>query len=372
MKYVLKICLAFLNLIFSLLKLFKVQDKVTFISRQADSKSEDMLLLEKSLREKAPDLELVFLCRKLDGGFGRKAGYCFHMLRQMYHIATSKVVVIDSYCIAVSVLKQRKSLVVIQMWHALGSLKKFGLSIVGEGEGSDRQLADLMSMHRNYTYVLTSGEACAANFGEAFGYDESHMKVMSLPRVDKLTDEKLRAAALQKIHEEYPQLKERKVVVYAPTFRKDRDVSAEILALSRAFDSSKYVFVLKRHPLMERCEVSGICDGKFTTLEMLFAADYVICDYSAVIFEAAVMGKPMFFYTFDYDDYGVERDFYIDYRAEMPGVMSPDPKTLAAAVEAENYNLEKVRTFGRRYVYQQKGCSDTLAEFIMDCANANR
>lgn len=35
-------------------------------------------------------------------------------------------------------------------------------------------------------------------------------------------------------------------------------------------------------------------DDKFSTLEMIFAADYVICDYSAIVFEAALAGKPLF------------------------------------------------------------------------------
>ena len=41
----------------------------------------------------------------------------------------------------------------------------------------------------------------------------------------------------------------------------------------------------------------------------------------------------------DYDRYGVERDFYIDYKAEMPGVISEDPEKLAAAVASDDYDL---------------------------------
>lgn len=364
MKIFLKFAIAILNLIFSVMKLCPVQDKVTFISRQSNEKSEDMFLLEASLREKAPDTELVFLCRMVEKGISAKIGYCFHMLTQMYHIATSKVVILDTYCVCISVLTQRPSLVVIQMWHALGSLKKFGLSILGDGEGRDQGIADAFSMHKNYTYVLTSGEACAKHFGDAFGYDADHMVVMSLPRVDKLTNPLLREGTIQKIYSKYPAFYNKKIIVYAPTFRKERDISQEISALADAFDPNEYVFVLKRHPLMSIGTVNGVVDETFTTIEMIFAADYVICDYSAVVFEAAVIGKPLFFYTFDYDMYGVSRDFYIDYQAEMPGFISPDPIALADAVASEKYDLEKVHAFGEKYVQQQHGCSDKLAAFI--------
>lgn len=365
MKILLKFAIAILNLIFGMMKLLPVQDKITFISRQSNEKSEDMVLLEASLREKSPHTELVFLCRMVENGLLAKIGYCFHMLTQMYHIATSKAVILDTYCICISVLRQRSSLLVVQMWHALGSLKKFGLSILGDGEGRDKGIADAFSMHKNYTYVLTSGQACAKHFGEAFGYGADHMAVMPLPRVDKLTDLSLREETIRRIYEAYPEFCGKKVVVYAPTFRKGRDISREISALADAFDPAEYAFVLKRHPLMSVGTVNGIVDEAFTTIEMIFAADYVICDYSAVVFEAAVIGKPLFFYPFDYDAYGVNRDFYIDYRAEMPGFISPDPAALAEAVASERYDLERVRTFGEKYVQYQSGCSDRLADFIL-------
>lgn len=354
------------NILFALFKLLPVKEKITFISRQANKKSEDMELLESTICEKSPGIELVFLCKKIGDGIGAKIGYCFHILAQMYHIATSQVVVLDSYCISVSILKQRESLVVIQMWHALGSLKKFSLSIVGYGEGSDKGIADAFAMHKNYTYVLTSGEACKKHFAEAFGYDDEHMVVMSLPRVDKLTDGDLKAAVCAQVHAEYPEFDGKRIVVYAPTFRKGKDISAEIAALARCFDEEEYVFVLKKHPLMSVGNVDCLVDDKFTTIEMMYVADYVICDYSAVVYEAAVMGKPLFFYTFDYEAYGVDRDFYIDYMSEIPGVISGDVKVIAEAVKNENYDLDRVKGFAERYVEQQVGCAERLAKFIID------
>jgi len=369
MKLVLKILVGILNLIFAFFKLLPVQDKVTFISRQANEKTEDIDMLGKEIAVQNPELKVVYLCKKLEGNILQKLGYCFHMLTQMYHIATSKVVILDSYCICVSVLKQRESLVVIQMWHALGSLKKFGLSIVGEGEGSRKDIADAMAMHKNYTYVLTSSEACLPNFAEAFGYSQEpeKMKVMSLPRVDKLTDEAFKEETLNRIYQRYPEFKDKKVVVYAPTFRKNTDISVEIDELAHQFKGDEYIFVLKKHPHMNADCKYALVDHDFTTLEMLFAADYVICDYSAVIYEAAILKKPLFFYTFDYESYGVDRDFYIDYKAEMPGVMEANPENLAAAIMREQFDLEAVTDFGYKYVKQQTGCTKDLAKFVIEC-----
>ena len=146
-----------------------------------------------------------------------------------------------------------------------------------------------------------------------------------------------------------------------------RDISAETAELAAAFSAPEYIFVVKKHPLTDMDFEHGencIIDDDFTTLEMLFAADCVICDYSAVIFEAAIIGKPMFFYTFDYDTYGVERDFYIDYKAEMPGLMSPDPQMLERAVANDECDLSRVRAFAHKYVENQENCTKKLAAFI--------
>lgn len=367
MKLILKLMVFILNLIYIPFKLLPVQDKVTFISRQSNSKTEDIEMLGSELESRG--VKVKYLCRKLEKNPVKVIAYCFHIFSQMYHIATSKVVVLDSYCICVSVLKQRPSLTVIQMWHALGSLKKFGLSIVGDGEGSSKDMADAMKMHKNYTYVLTSGQACLPNFAEAFGCSDEleKMKVMSLPRVDKLTDPKFRQDSLAGIYEKYPWLKNKKVVVYAPTFRKGRDISAEIDALAEQFDPDEYVFVLKKHPHMEADCKNAFVEEEFTTLEMLFAADYVICDYSAVIYEAAILKKPMFFYTFDYESYGVDRDFYIDYMSEMPGVISAEPEVLRNAIAGQQYDLEAVKNFSHRYIENQKDCTLCLADFVVKC-----
>lgn len=90
MKIVFKALLGILNLIYVVMKLFPVKERITFISRQSNEKSEDMLLLERELRRQMPGTELVFLCRRIDGGTWSKIGYCFHILTQMKYIGHIK------------------------------------------------------------------------------------------------------------------------------------------------------------------------------------------------------------------------------------------------------------------------------------------
>ena len=79
-----------------------------------------------------------------------KVGYALHLLVEMYHAATSRVLVVDGYSIVASAMSHSTGLTVVQMWHALGSLKKFGLSILGRilDRRRIRLLAKAMRMHR--------------------------------------------------------------------------------------------------------------------------------------------------------------------------------------------------------------------------------
>ena len=124
---ILKIGIAILNGIYFFIKLFPMNfNKITFISRQNNSVSLDFKMIIEELEKEKKDAKIIVLCRRLEKGTIKQIKYSFHMLRQMYHIATSQLVILDSYCITVCILKQKKKLKVIQIWHALGSLKKFG------------------------------------------------------------------------------------------------------------------------------------------------------------------------------------------------------------------------------------------------------
>ena len=77
-------------------------------------------------------------------------------------------------------------------------------------------------------------------------------------------------------------------------------------------DYSNYNLIVKLHPL-SKIDISDqrvIIDKKFTSVEMMIVSDYVITDYSAIVFEAAILEKPIFFYCYDYDKYYKKRNFY--------------------------------------------------------------
>jgi CDP-glycerol glycerophosphotransferase (TagB/SpsB family) len=70
-----------------------------------------------------------------------------------------------------------------------------------------------------------------------------------------------------------------------------------------------------------------------------------VSDYSSVIYEFALLGRPILFLAPDEDAYDLERGFYFDFRAEAPGPILDTTEALAEAIRAGNFDLERVRAF---------------------------
>ena len=294
----------FLRIIYAPIKLFKTKNRIVYLSRQSNDKSLDMRLLEKEIDKQCPNTEQVFRLKMIPESLGGKISYCFSVIGDMYYLATSKVAILDTYSITVSCLKHKKSLKVIQMWHALGALKKFGLQSVGTKEGRDEKISRAMCMHKNYDYVLSPSKKTAKFYMEAFGCDNSKIKICSLPRVDDiLTDNN----AASRFFTENPGLSHDKIVLYLPTFR-ERD---------------------------------------------------------AYIAEQLKVMKPLYFFVPDYDEYSNERGINVDLKKEMPSATFENAEELVNAIKLNNYDFDMLYKFKCEYVENTKANNaEILAKFV--------
>lgn len=372
MKRILKIGIIVFNFIYYIYKLFPSKDRIVFVSRQSDEPSLDCILLSKAIGEQEQELEIVKEFRCIPDSFVGKVKYVFYMIsRQMYLFATSKVIILDGYCILASVLKHKKSLQIVQMWHAMGALKKFGYAAIGAEEGKDPDISKVLCMHKNYDYVICSCEECSKYYEEAFQISKEKIVTSTLPRVDILTDLKLKQASQNKIYHLFPELKGKKNILYVPTFRKNEKMGKKVKELIESVDYECYNLVVKLHPLTKESIELGKsmeCEG-CSALELLNVADYVISDYSAFIFEAAVAEKPLFLYTYDLEEYVEQRGFFINYYEEMPADFYRNAKELMKSVQENKCDLEKTKKFSDKYIQNRYGCSQKLADFICTLYN---
>ncbi len=376
MIIIIKILKFILNIIYSIFKLFKIRNRITFISRQSNDINVDFVLLSKEINREMPDYDVVCLCKTLDSGIFNKIKYVFHMFKQMYYIATSKVVILDSYCIVISNCKHKKNLTVIQMWHAMGAFKKFGLSILNNSNSrvkhiNNKKLANVMNMHNNYDYIFASSKCCIKYFSEAFGQSVDKFKVFPLPRLDLMVNKENIDKVTDKIYKKYPKLKnQKKNILYCPTFRENKNDYKHIKEFIDNFNYKKYNLIVKLHPLTKyRFKNDNVIfDKSFTTYEIGFIADKVISDYSAVIYEMAVMNKPMIFYAYDKNEYISNRDFYLNYDKEMPGKICLSIDELYKEIENKNYDKDKIINFKRKYIEKCKvSYTYDIIDFVKFC-----
>lgn len=127
-QIILKIAVNILKLIYLPFKLLKTKNKIVYISRQFNNSTLDFTLLKEAVSELNGEVENVILTKRMEKGIINSISYIFHIFKQMYHVSTAKVVVVDTYCIVVSVLKHKKETQIIQIWHALRSYKKIWIS----------------------------------------------------------------------------------------------------------------------------------------------------------------------------------------------------------------------------------------------------
>lgn len=381
MKILINIFIFLANVLYFFIKLFKTNpNKITYISRQSNNPGLDFILLRQKLKEIDNSIIIVELCKTLDDGILNKIKYIFHIIEQMYHISTSKVVILDSYCIPISILKHKKNLVVIQMWHALGSLKKFGYSSLEKKDGHSKETAKMMKMHKNYTYILTSSETTKPFFQEAFNAKDEQMIVMNLPRVDYLKSKEVEKQLKKDFYQKYPNVnKNKKIIVYCPTIREKANNPLEEKAIKIELpieemldniDFAKYIFVIKLHNNTNKIYYEKdkyYEEIYFNGIQFLHISDYIITDYSAISFEAGVTNKPIFFYTFDYDTYVDDRGFYIDFNKEMPGLITKDFREIIKNIEKEKYDLKENAKFCLKYLSDLK--KDSTAEFALFILN---
>lgn len=370
-KIILKIVVILLKIIYMPIKLFKKQNKVVYISRESNKETLDFKLIRQKMEEIYPNVKNVVLTKKIESGLINKIKYAIHMISQMYHISTAKVVILDTYCIVASALKHKKGTKIIQIWHALAAVKKFGYQTIGTEAGSDKITAEVMCMHKNYNYVLAPSKITAKYFKEAFNVKEEQIKYIGMPRIDYILkqDDEIK----NKIYNRYPELKEKINVLYVPTFRKGEQI--ELNELVENIDTNKYNLIIKMHPLDVNAGDYKQKDGviyekEFGTYDLLKISNKVITDYSSLAVETTLLDLPIYFYTYDIDKYKETPGLNIEFEKEEIGkYQTSNVNELLEKIE-EEYDLKALEEFKNKYIsINKKDCTEQLVKFIMEDCN---
>lgn len=362
---IVKLGIVFLNFIYFFIKLLPTKKQIVFISMQSNNLSLDFKLLKEQIEYNDNSISLIFLCKKMKSSLTKKReyiDYIFNLIgyifKAMYYLATSKICITESYCVPISVLRHKKSLKVIQIWHASGAVKKFGYQALDTKEGKSKKIAQLMHMHKNYDYVISPSEVTKKIFSEAFNVDKEKIVKLGLPRLEYITNKEYDKTDL--IYEENPELKDKKIILYVPTFRKDKNVKLDEV-LSYPLDKEKYKLIIKLHPL-ENANVPQEykIDSKYSSYDLIKIADYIITDYSILSIEASILEKPIFLYLYDLEEYIDNRGLNINLEEELKTFTSKTFNDIMKKIEENDFNIQEIVDYKNKYI--EVDTSNTMKE----------
>lgn len=287
---------------------------------------------------------------------------------QKYY-ARAKVTFLDEYYLPAYANKPRKGSRLVQLWHGCGAFKKFSYSVKDTEWGLQSDLFEKYKVHKSYTDITVSSPYIIPQWTEAFNADEGVIKPYGTPRTDIFFDESFVNGCRDELSEKYPVLKDKKVILWAPTLR-GNDVQSsytekaiDFLKLKKELGTD-YVLLIKLHPRIadamqftdeEKEELKDFVVDISKDISIntaLSSADICITDYSSLVFEYSLLDRPMIFYAYDLDDYKDGRNFYYEYEDFVPGpIVKTNDELIEAIKEADNnFNGETVRQFKEKFM----------------------
>ena len=121
------------------------------------------------------------------------------------------MVITDDY---LGVLWDKKpTQIYVQLWHATGTGKQFGLDNTKMLPGREALY------HKNYDLVTVSSERARDVFAQAFGISREKVEAIGVARTDDFFDSNYKTKVMEKVHKVHPELKNKQVILYTPTFR---------------------------------------------------------------------------------------------------------------------------------------------------------
>ncbi|HHU73193.1 MAG TPA: hypothetical protein GXZ28_01010 [Clostridiales bacterium] len=314
------------------------------------------------LKEKEEGYRFHYLTKKdrqISGNIQGLKGIISFFVMKPYHLARSEVILMDNVFLPMAYMKMRKSVKVIQLWHGTGTIKKFGQDV---NTGSLKKL-EKRANHR-ITHLIVNSEETKRIYSRAFGIPLDKVYVLGLPRTDIFFSEEMIKERREQFFAQFPNLKNKRLLLYAPTFRDEESKQPKIALDTKLIgeELKDYALLLRLHPFVEEAyrregESANRIDGSniismtgypdINTL--LLVSDYLITDYSSIIFDYCLQGKPMIFYAYDLEEFSNQgRGFYHPYEHLVPGPVVKNTEEIIELIKKDQFDLDRIEDFKRK------------------------
>jgi CDP-glycerol glycerophosphotransferase len=317
----------------AMLRTAPVRDSVFFVSWKGKQCADNPLGIAEELRRRGDDREHLWAVSDWSvpvpaGGTGVLRG------TQEYYEALARSRYLVSNDDMQPPFRKRDGQVYLQTWHGT-PLKKIGFDIANPQFISGTAYFDHLAADiAQWDLLLSPNPFSTPVMRRAFRYD-GEICEYGYPRNDLLRRGDT-AEVAARVRQRLGLTPGKKVVLYAPTWR-DNQVYANgrryrfdmRLDLEQAWQrlGRDHVFLIRGHHHMADDVPAGMRPGFAVNVtaypditELYLVSDVLVTDYSSAMFDYAVTGRPILFFTYDLAEYRDDlRGFYFDFEAEAPG-----------------------------------------------------
>lgn len=331
----------------------KKGNRVLLMSETKDYLWGNLKFIDEGIKKHGLDKQL-----KVEYSFRKAVGThksVFSWVKLIYKIAQQDYIFVDDYVPVFGFLELNKRTKLIQVWHAGEGFKAVGYCRFGK-PGTPFPVG---SCHKQYDYVLTGSEKLIKVFAEVFGIEEEAFLPVGMPRLDGFLDEERISSFKTEFYEKYPEMQNKKIILFAPTYRGSGQKTAYYdyswinLKEIYEFCGSEYIFLVKMHPFVhEPIKIpkeyrDRIIDfASYPNInDLYYITDLLITDYSSNYFEYSLMERPVLFFTPDREIYELSRGVHRSVKDSAPGKVCDTFEEMMEAMKNEDYEVEKIYQF---------------------------
>ena len=355
------------------------KNKIVFCNYYGNGYGDNAKYLCDDLRKQNLNFDLVWLLKNElieKSEFPKEVRVVeYKSFKALYEMATAKVWIDNSRKEFYPI--KRKNQYYIQTWHASMGLKRIEKDAKESLSSSyiklakrDSQMCDLMISGSRFRYNL---------YKNSFWYDGEILK-SGTPRCDLFfhNNDNLKIKVLKELN--IPLHK--KVVLYAPTFRKNVGIDFFKIRYEEIIDELKekfggdWIFLNRLHPNIAELADDFKYNNNFYNAshysdmqELLAITDVLITDYSSSMFDMALRKKICLLYAPDLDKYiNDDRGLYFDYR-KLPFNSATSLDELKSNIQEFDLDEYKsnIESFHQQIgVYEDGGASRRIVDRIKE------
>lgn len=287
----------------------------------------------------------------------------YRTFKSFYHLATAHYL-IRSQSIG-GIYKKKKNQIYIQLWHGNGAMKHMGY------DSTNSEYRPEVEHVSKWDYYIANDELDAEHIITSTGY-KGKVDILGMACFDitlRLSkDKKFKEKVLKEIGID-DICKNKKIVLYAPTFRdyelNGDKINVPIEKLSKLKDC---IILLRLHPLVRKQINTDIFKHKNIinacnypdASDLLAICDVLITDYSSIFYQYSPLNRPIIFYPYDFEEYKKLRGgFYLNYEEDLPGAICYNENELyEALLDIEKTHKDycnKQKKFNSKYNYLADG-----------------